>query len=44
VTQAEFEAEINRLALYIVYLFVGKFVLSYIAMVNMLVLFLAYTN
>ncbi len=34
VTQAEFQAEINRLALYIVYLFIGKFVLSYVAMVS----------
>ncbi|KAF2472343.1 P-loop containing nucleoside triphosphate hydrolase protein [Lindgomyces ingoldianus] len=32
VTQAEFQAEINKLALYIVYLFIGKFVLSYISM------------
>jgi ATP-binding cassette subfamily B (MDR/TAP) protein 1 len=34
VTQAEFQAEINKLSLYIVYLFIGKFVLSYISMVR----------
>ncbi|KAH8723608.1 P-loop containing nucleoside triphosphate hydrolase protein [Phaeosphaeriaceae sp. PMI808] len=34
VTQAEFQAEINKLALYIVYLFIAKFVLSYIAMLR----------
>lgn len=34
VTQAEFQEEIDKLALYIVYLFIGKFVLSYIAMVR----------
>jgi ATP-binding cassette subfamily B (MDR/TAP) protein 1 len=34
VTRGEFQAEINKLALYIVYLFIGKFVLSYIAMVT----------
>jgi ATP-binding cassette subfamily B (MDR/TAP) protein 1 len=33
VTQAEFQAELNKMALYIVYLFIAKFVLSYIAMV-----------
>ncbi|KAF2034262.1 P-loop containing nucleoside triphosphate hydrolase protein [Setomelanomma holmii] len=30
----EFQAEINRLSLFIVYLFIGKFVLSYIAMLS----------
>jgi hypothetical protein len=34
VTQQEFQAEINRLSLFIVYLFIGKFVLSYLAMVR----------
>jgi ATP-binding cassette subfamily B (MDR/TAP) protein 1 len=34
VTKAEFQAELNKMALYIVYLFVAKFVLSYIAMVR----------
>ncbi|KAH4931961.1 hypothetical protein HBI79_104570 [Parastagonospora nodorum] len=34
VTQSEFQAEINKLALYIVYLFIGKFVLSYLAMIT----------
>jgi ATP-binding cassette subfamily B (MDR/TAP) protein 1 len=33
VTQAEFQASINQLALYIVYLFIAKFVLSYISLV-----------
>jgi hypothetical protein len=33
VTRAEFQAELNKMALYIVYLFIGKFVLSYISMV-----------
>ncbi|KAH6629396.1 lipid A export ATP-binding/permease protein-like protein msbA [Boeremia exigua] len=32
VTRAEFQAEINTLTLYIVYLFVAKFVLSYVSM------------
>jgi ATP-binding cassette subfamily B (MDR/TAP) protein 1 len=34
VTQAEFQGEINKLALYIVYLFIAKFVLSYVSMVR----------
>jgi ATP-binding cassette subfamily B (MDR/TAP) protein 1 len=34
VTKAEFQAELNKMALYIVYLFIAKFVLSYIAMVR----------
>ncbi|KAF2127639.1 leptomycin B resistance protein pmd1 [Dothidotthia symphoricarpi CBS 119687] len=34
VTRNEFQAEINRLALLIVYLFIGKFVLTYIAMLT----------
>jgi ATP-binding cassette subfamily B (MDR/TAP) protein 1 len=33
VTRDEFQAEINRLALLIVYLFIAKLVLSYISMV-----------
>ncbi|USP79352.1 P-loop containing nucleoside triphosphate hydrolase protein [Curvularia clavata] len=32
VTRHEFEAEINKLALYILYLFIGKFAMSYISM------------
>jgi len=32
VTRGEFQAEINRLALFIVYLFIAKFVLSYVSM------------
>nr|A0A348AXX9.1 RecName: Full=ABC-type transporter TR06; AltName: Full=KK-1 biosynthesis cluster protein 6 [Curvularia clavata]BBC83962.1 P-loop containing nucleoside triphosphate hydrolase protein [Curvularia clavata] len=32
VTRQEFEAEINKLALYIFYLFIGKFAMSYISM------------
>jgi hypothetical protein len=36
VTQAEFQAEINKQALYIFYLFIAKFVLSYISMVRVL--------
>lgn len=35
VTQGEFQAEINKLALFIVYLFIAKFAMSYIAMVRM---------
>lgn len=34
VTKAEFQAQVNRDALYIVYLFIGKFVLSYISMLT----------
>ncbi|OCL04341.1 P-loop containing nucleoside triphosphate hydrolase protein [Glonium stellatum] len=34
VTKAEFQAQVNRNALYIVYLFIGKFVLSYISMLT----------
>jgi ATP-binding cassette subfamily B (MDR/TAP) protein 1 len=33
-TAGEFQAEVNRLALFLVYLFIAKFVLSYIAMVK----------
>jgi ATP-binding cassette, subfamily B (MDR/TAP), member 1 len=33
VTKSEFKSSVNRNALYIVYLFVGKFILTYIAMV-----------
>lgn len=33
VTRAEFQADINRQALLIVYLFISKFVMSYISMV-----------
>jgi hypothetical protein len=36
-TAGEFQAEINRLTLFLVYLFIAKFVLSYIAMVRTLV-------
>ncbi|KAH7071899.1 leptomycin B resistance protein pmd1 [Paraphoma chrysanthemicola] len=32
VTRSEFQAEINRLSLFIVYLFIGKFAMSYLAM------------
>jgi len=39
VTQSEFQAEINKLALYIVYLFIGKFVLSYLAMVGIRIIY-----
>jgi hypothetical protein len=34
VTQAEFQAEINRLALFLVYLFIAEFVTSYISLVR----------
>ncbi|KAF2849457.1 lipid A export ATP-binding/permease protein-like protein msbA [Plenodomus tracheiphilus IPT5] len=34
VTQDEFQAEINRLALFLVYLFIAKFVMSYISMLT----------
>lgn len=34
VTKDEFQAEINRLSLFIVYLFIGKFVMSYLSMVR----------
>jgi ATP-binding cassette subfamily B (MDR/TAP) protein 1 len=34
VTRDEFQANINKLALYIVYLFIAKFVLSYVSMVR----------
>jgi len=34
-TAGEFQAEINRLTLFLVYLFIAKFVLSYISMVCM---------
>jgi hypothetical protein len=33
-TAGEFQAEINRLTLFLLYLFIAKFVLSYIAMVQ----------
>jgi len=33
-TAGEFQAEINRLTLFLVYLFIAKFVLSYISMVR----------
>ena len=33
-TAGEFQAEINRLTLFLLYLFIEKFVLSYIAMVQ----------
>ncbi|KAF1913018.1 P-loop containing nucleoside triphosphate hydrolase protein [Ampelomyces quisqualis] len=34
VTQGEFQAEINRLALFIFYLFIAKFVLSYLSLIS----------
>lgn len=34
VTRDEFQADINKLTLYIVYLFIAKFVLSYVSMVS----------
>lgn len=34
VTRQEFQAEINRLALFLVYLFIAKFVMSYISMLS----------
>lgn len=33
-TANEFQAEINRLTLFLLYLFIAKFVLSYLAMVQ----------
>lgn len=33
-TRSEFQAEINKLALFIVYLFIAKFVLTYLSMVS----------
>lgn len=33
-SKGEFQAEINKLALFIVYLFIAKFVLSYLSMVS----------
>lgn len=34
VTRDEFQADINKLSLYILYLFIAKFVLSYLSMVK----------
>lgn len=36
VTREEFQADVNQLSLYITYLFIAKFVLSYVSMVRCL--------